>query len=86
MQLENMRVIDATLRNMPADDRVAALIVACVEYRPHVIGAILTLISTIKVMARALPQTCRIALAENLRDLADEVERRPRRCENIKIN
>jgi hypothetical protein len=76
MQPENMRTIDITLRDMPLDDRIASLIISCVEYRPDAVGAVISLIATIGVMTRRLSQTNQIMLAELLRDCADHVEHR----------
>jgi hypothetical protein len=76
MSPENLRTIDDALRGMPLDDKIAALIISCIEYRPDAVGAVLSLIATINVMTRGMSQQKQIMLAELLRDCADGVEHR----------
>jgi hypothetical protein len=76
MSHENMRAIDEALRGLSVDDKIAALILSLIEYRPDAVGAVVSLIATIGVMTRGLSQTNQVMLAELLRDCADRVERR----------
>jgi hypothetical protein len=74
----NARKIHNTLRVLPVDDRVAALVVSLIERRPDAVDSVLSLIAAIGVLTRGLSLVNRFALAEAMRDCADVIER-PRR-------
>jgi hypothetical protein len=77
MSRESARIIHAALLELPLEEQVIALICALVERRkPEPLRALVSMSAAITAMARYLAKDDRIALAEILRDSADEVERR----------
>jgi hypothetical protein len=69
------RTLDA-LAEMSADEQLATLICCIVERRPQAMSAVVSMAAVIAVMAQHFNETNRIALAEILRDIADDVEHR----------
>jgi hypothetical protein len=72
----NARIINAVLHELPADDRLAALICSVIERKPQAMSALVSMVAVIGVMSRHLSDTNRIALAEIFRGCADHIERR----------
>jgi hypothetical protein len=64
------------IRSLPADERLAELIITIVERRSEAMAAPISMAAVITAMAQYLNRRDRIALAEILRDAADRVEHR----------
>jgi hypothetical protein len=74
MSPERARAINAALGELPLDDRVTALICSVIERRPQMMPALLSMLATLRVMARYSSIENKIAFAEFMRDAADEIE------------
>ncbi len=68
--------IHGALCKLPLDVQMATLICAIVERRPQAMRALVSMSSVMAVMADAacLSEVNRVALAEVVRDCADEIE------------
>lgn len=75
MTPETARAIDRALGDLSPIDRVASL-VASIVTRKDADKAVLSMVALTTCMAKFLDAPARIAIAEILRDAADEVERR----------
>lgn len=71
--------IDTALKNLSAEDRIAALICSLVGRDTNSIRTILALLGTVSVMAQAMSDMNRYECANTIRDIADEIERLPQR-------
>lgn len=69
-------IVHAVLRELPPDERLAALICAVVERKPQAMSALVSMLAVLGVMAHHLSSENRIAFAELMRDAADEIEQR----------
>jgi hypothetical protein len=76
MSRETSRIVHAVLRELPPDEQLASLICAIIERKPQAMSALVSMLAVLGVMARHVSTENRIALAELMRDAADELERR----------
>jgi hypothetical protein len=77
------RIVDVVLGALSPDERLASLICSVIERRPQAMSALVSMAAVIAVMAQHLNGTSRIALAEILRDTADNVEHERRQVVHI---
>lgn len=68
--------VDEALGNLPLLDRIAALVCSVITRKPEAVKGTVAMIATATAMAKLLDGPERVALAEILRDSADEVEAR----------
>lgn len=68
--------VDEALGNLPLLDRIAALVCSVITRKPEAVKSTVAMIATATAMAKLLDGPERVALAEILRDSADEVEAR----------
>jgi hypothetical protein len=75
--MHNTRHVHDMLRELPLNQQLAALVCCIVERRPQTMRALVSMSIVMAVMANAscLNEANRIALAEIVRDTADEIER-----------
>jgi hypothetical protein len=75
MPHENVHAIDALLRTMPREDRLGCLVMAIIDADSNALEVALRMVWATKEMSKGLGETNRFRVADQLRNVADRLER-----------